>query len=92
MKSKYRPKSWSQQAREMADKRIQYVNSGIESINHAIYFFNTSYRHSRIRIRAAKRFGRAVRAGKVHEYSFTVTKWENRDRKYDATSTPIRPF
>lgn len=90
MKSKYRPKSWSQQAREMADKRIQYVNLGVESINQAIYFFNISYRHSRIRIRAAKRFGRAVRAGKVHEHLYAVTEWEN--RKYDATSNPIRPF
>ena len=83
MKSKYRPKSWSQQAREMADRRIQYVNTGTECIDQAIYFFNISYRHPRIRLRAAKRFGRAVRAGKVHEHHYAVIKWEREQRDYN---------
>lgn len=63
----YHPKSWSQQAREICDNQIAQINSGWQTINGAVKFFSNSYRAEIIRNRAAKRFGRAVRAGKVHE-------------------------
>ena len=63
----YHPKSWSQQAREMCDEQIRQINSGWQTIDGAVKFFSQSYRAEIIRNRAAKRFGRMVRAGKVHE-------------------------
>lgn len=63
----YHPKSWSQQAREMSNSEIWSVNNGWQTIEGAIRFFSTSYRHPLIRERAAKHFGRMIRAGKVHE-------------------------
>lgn len=67
MKVRYKPQSWSQQAREMSDMIIQQVNSGWRTIADAHKFFQNSYRHPLIRGRAAKRFGRKLREGKVHE-------------------------
>lgn len=63
----YRPKSWSQQAREMCQKQINQVNSGWSTIDHAVYFFHWSHRNKLITQRAAKMFGRAVKKGLVHE-------------------------
>lgn len=63
----YHPKSWSQQAREMCDRQINQINSGWQTVEGAIKFFHTSYRADIIRCRAAKRFGRLVESGKVHE-------------------------
>jgi hypothetical protein len=63
----YHPESWSQQAREMCDRQVRSINSGWSTIKHAVFFFGHSYRNSLITTRAAKRFGRMVRAGKVHE-------------------------
>jgi hypothetical protein len=63
----YHPENWSQQAREMCDKQIKQINSGWQTIDGAVKFFSQSYRAEIIRNRAAKRFGRMVRAGKVHE-------------------------
>lgn len=63
----YHPKSWSQQAREMCDKQIKQINSGWQTIDGAVKFFSQSYRAEIIRNRAAKRFGRMVRAGRAHE-------------------------
>jgi len=62
----YQPKSWSQQAREMCDLEVWSVNNGWQTIKGAMRFFSMSYRHPLIRNRAAKRFGRMLRAGKVH--------------------------
>ena len=59
----YHPKSWSQQARNMADDQIWNVEHGYETKEEAKKFFHTSYRHSLIRQRAAKRFGRKMRRG-----------------------------
>ena len=64
----YHPDSWSQQARKMADDEVWCINNGWQTIEGATRFFSTSYRHPLIRGRAAKRFGRLLRAGKVHEH------------------------
>ena len=66
----YRPKSWSAQAREMADKQIRQT---LESGNpvYSLRFFSHSYRADIIRYRAAKRFGRAMR-----KYGIDITKFE----------------
>lgn len=64
---KYRAKSWQIQGREMADRQIEYVNAGQQTIQGAIKFFNDSYRNPKIIMTAAKRFGKAVRSGKVKE-------------------------
>ena len=63
----YHPKSWSQQARALSDAKIESVKSGWCTIEKAREFFRNSYRHPLIRLRAAKRFERWVRAGKVKE-------------------------
>ena len=51
----------------MCDLQVAYVNSGNALIEDALRFFSTSYRAPIIRGRAAKRFGRLMRAGKVKE-------------------------
>ena len=61
----WRPESWSQQARNMCDNEIWCVNNGWSTIAGARHLFSNSYRAPIIRQRAAKRFGRYVRAGKV---------------------------
>jgi hypothetical protein len=63
----YHPDSWSVQAREMANRQVESINCGVSTIADAIYFFGISYRHPRIKYRAAKRFGRMRRTGKVKE-------------------------
>ena len=63
----YHPESWSYQAREMCDRQIASINTGWQTIIGASEFFSSSYRHFMITTRAAKRFGRAVRMGNVHE-------------------------
>lgn len=65
--TKYRAKSWQVQGREIADRQIEYVNAGQQTIQGAIKFFNDSYRNPKIIMTAAKRFGKAVRSGKVKE-------------------------
>ena len=65
----YHPESWSEQAREMSNQVAANVNSGTWTIKEGREFFQHSYRHSLIRNRAAKHFGRLVRKGKVHERS-----------------------
>ena len=63
----YHPRSWSVQARELADRIAFNVNHGYLSIQEASHWFSNSYRHPMIKNRAAKRFGRLVRTGKVKE-------------------------
>lgn len=63
----WRPASWSQQAREMCNKQIEYINGGHAFIEDALHLFSNSYRAPIITDRAAKRFGRLMRAGKVKE-------------------------
>lgn len=57
----YHPASWSVQARRMAENQINQIISGEITEAEAIHFFSTSYRHPRIRYRAAKYFGRKMR-------------------------------
>lgn len=66
----WRPKSWSAQAREMADNQIRQT---LESGNpvYSLRFFSNSYRADIIRLRAAKRFGRAMR-----KHGIDITKFE----------------
>jgi hypothetical protein len=61
----WRPKSWSEQARELCDRQIALINAEINSIEYSLAFLGNSYRHPLIRQRAAKRFGRMLREGKV---------------------------
>ena len=67
MNRRYRPRSWSQQAREKCDQHVWFVNNGIETIQEAVEFFGNSYRAPIITMRAAKRFGRLRRQGKIKE-------------------------
>lgn len=71
----YHPKSWSQQARELGERAILNVNRGSWSIDRAIYFLRNSYRHSRIRYRAAVRFRRALLNGRIHEHPSSIQQW-----------------
>ena len=61
----FRPKSWSKSAREMCDNQIAMIHAGWQTVNDAKEFFSNSYRHPLIKQRAAKRFGRLLRKGKV---------------------------
>lgn len=63
----WHPKSWSSQARALSDVAMYNVNDGSWTLADATAFFQRSYRHPLIVNRAAKRFGRLVRAGKVKE-------------------------
>lgn len=40
---KWRPTSWSQQARRMCDLQVAYVNSGNALIEDALHLFSNSY-------------------------------------------------
>ena len=71
----YHPKSWSQQARELGERVILNVNLGSWSIDRAIHFFRTSYRHPRIRYRAVARFRRALLNGRLHEHPSLIQQW-----------------
>ena len=73
MNRTYHPKSWSQQARDMADvifEQVIYFNyihpenwehEDITPEQWATEFFQASYRHPLIRSRAAGRYGRMLR-------------------------------
>lgn len=61
----YRPKSWSQQARELCDREVESIACGYQTVEGAIAFFAISYRAPIIRYRAVTRFMRLVKAGKV---------------------------
>lgn len=63
----WRPASWNQQAREMCDRQVEYINAGHALVEDALHLFGSSYRAPIITGRAAKRFGRLMRAGKVKE-------------------------
>lgn len=64
---KFKPKSWSESARNMCEEQVSEVNTGWATIETATKFFHNSYRADIIKRRAAKMFGKAVKAGKVHE-------------------------
>ena len=53
---KYRPPSWSKQARDLSDRFLEW-----ENLDEAYASLRNSYRHPRIKLRALKRFGRKRR-------------------------------
>lgn len=59
--------SWSDRAREIADMQAEYVNSGWATISDVIKLLNNLEENPLIKNKAAKRFGKLVRAGKVIE-------------------------
>lgn len=67
----------------MCAKVAYHVNCGAWCFEQAHRFFVLSYRHPRIVGRAAKKFGRMVRAGKVHESPQSVVNWAEYKKKYD---------
>lgn len=79
----YQPKSWSESARELSNQVVENVNSGSWCIEQASRFFSRSYRHPRIVNRAAKRFGRLRRAGKVQENPESITLWHEYKKQYN---------
>ena len=62
----YHPASWSSQARELCANIIISAEYGYITIDDAFLWFGKSYRAPLIRRRAAKRFGRLWRSGKIH--------------------------
>ena len=75
-KSRLENKSWSQIAREICDRVTYNVNVGAWSIKQAENFFlNIHYQAPLISERAAKRFGRLVKNGKVHEQDEIANTW-----------------
>ena len=66
----------------MGDRMIGYVNGGSMCIEQVERFFHNSYRHPRIVMRAAKRFGRAVRQGKVHQSYVALEAWGQYKEKF----------
>ena len=57
----WHPKSWSEQARELADKQVEYVIYGNKTIKEVLHFFSISYRADIIKCRAEKRFMRKIK-------------------------------
>ena len=58
---KWHPKGWSEQARELADKQIEYVIYRDKTIKEVLHFFSISYRADIIKYRAEKRFIRKMK-------------------------------
>ena len=57
----WHPKSWSEQARELADRQAKYVVYGDKTIKEVLHFFSISYRADIIKYRAEKRFIRKIK-------------------------------
>lgn len=57
----WHPKSWSEQARELADGQFEYVVYGDKTIKEVLHFFSISYRADIIKYRAEKRFIRKIK-------------------------------
>ena len=57
----WHPKSWSEQARELADRQVEYVVYGDKTIKEVLHFFSISYRADIIKYRAEKRFLRKIK-------------------------------
>ena len=60
----YHPKSWSAQARKLADRIYEPYSKGILTLKDCEIILIDSYKHPLIRLRAAKRFGRLIRRDK----------------------------
>lgn len=83
---RYKPDSWTVQAREMANEQVRAINYYEVTIFHAIQLFSHSYKHWRIRYRAAKRFGRELRLGHIHETARARQMEKEYFKKYNLTS------
>ena len=57
----WHPKGWSEQARELADRQVEYVFYGNKTIKEVLHFFSISYRADIIKYRAEKRFIRKIK-------------------------------
>ena len=57
----WHPKGWSEQARELADRQVEYVVYGDKTIKEVLHFFSISYRADIIKYRAEKRFIRKIK-------------------------------
>ena len=57
----WHPKGWSEQARELADRQVEYVIYGNKTIKEVLHFFSISYRADIIKYRAEKRFIRKMK-------------------------------
>ena len=57
----WHPKGWSKQARELADRQVEYVVYGDKTIKEVLHFFSISYRADIIKYRAEKRFLRKIK-------------------------------
>ena len=57
----WHPKGWSEQARELADRQVEYVVYGNKTIKEVLHFFSISYRADIIKYRAEKRFLRKMK-------------------------------
>ena len=57
----WHPKGWSEQARELADRQVEYVFYGNKTIKEVLHFFSISYRADIIKHRAEKRFIRKMK-------------------------------
>ena len=57
----WHPKGWSEQARELADRQVEYVVYGNKTIKEVLHFFSISYRADIIKHRAEKRFIRKMK-------------------------------
>ena len=57
----WHPKGWSEQARELADRQVEYVVYGNKTIKEGLHFFSISYRADIIKYRAEKRFIRKIK-------------------------------
>lgn len=79
---KYRPKSWSEQARKIADEQIRSTLESGDPV-WSLRFFSNSYRADIIRHRAAKRFGRAMRKAGVNIYDYRISLQSEQATKDD---------
>ena len=57
----WHPKGWSEQARELADRQVEYVIYRNKTIKEVLHFFSISYRADIIKYRAEKRFIRKMK-------------------------------
>ena len=64
---RYHPRSWSESARYLCDRQVGFIKMGYATIDSVKSFFGVSYRAPIIRVRAAKRFSRLVKSGKVKQ-------------------------
>ena len=57
----WHPKGWSEQARELADRQVEYAVYGNKTLKEVLHFFSISYRADIIKYRAEKRFIRKMK-------------------------------